>query len=251
MSDFAGDVATFYARYRRGYPPAVADLIADAFDLGPDDTVVDLGCGTGQLTLPLAARAGRVVGVDPEPDMLAQARSRNTPPNVEWRRGTDADLPDIAAGTRLGAVTAAVAIHWMDRPALFRAAHRLVRPGGGVAVVTNGTPLWRHDTDWSRAARDVLEDLLGHPVTATCDTDAAGRRKNTDALREAGFDVDESTVDYHAPLTLDALVGGLYSAMSTRPPALADRLRQRVGAGPWTEHVTVHVQLGRTPRSRP
>src|SRR5687767_11936615 len=127
--DFAGDVAAHYARYRRGYPPAAVDVIARAFGLTDRDAVVDPRCGTGQLTLPLAARAGTVVGVDPEPDMLAIAR-RHPVPNVRWHRGTDRDLTDIAAGRRLAAVTAAVAIHWMDRDALFRAARPLLRDGG-------------------------------------------------------------------------------------------------------------------------
>ncbi|WP_431874551.1 class I SAM-dependent methyltransferase [Micromonospora marina] len=70
---FGGEVAAYYARHRRGYPPGVLDALAAAFRLGADDTVVDLGCGTGQLSLPLADRVGTVVGVDPEPDMLAIA----------------------------------------------------------------------------------------------------------------------------------------------------------------------------------
>lgn len=50
---FEGDVAGYYARYRRGYPPAVVDAVAEALALTPADTIVDLGCGTAQLTLPL------------------------------------------------------------------------------------------------------------------------------------------------------------------------------------------------------
>ena len=71
---FGGEVATYYAQHRRGYPPEVLDALAAAFQLGADDTVVDLGCGTGQLSIPLADRVGTVIGMDPEPDMLAIAR---------------------------------------------------------------------------------------------------------------------------------------------------------------------------------
>jgi len=59
---FCGEVAEFYHRYRRGYPAAVIDSLADAFALTGDDIVVDLGCGTGQLALPIARRVRAVAG---------------------------------------------------------------------------------------------------------------------------------------------------------------------------------------------
>jgi 2-polyprenyl-3-methyl-5-hydroxy-6-metoxy-1,4-benzoquinol methylase len=52
---FSGEVAGFYHRYRHGYPPAALDALAGAFGLAGQDVVVDLGCGTGQLALPMAA----------------------------------------------------------------------------------------------------------------------------------------------------------------------------------------------------
>lgn len=50
--------------------------------LGPDSTLVDLGCGTGLLAAAAAGEAHRVVGVDPSPAMLEVARSRSDA--VEW-----------------------------------------------------------------------------------------------------------------------------------------------------------------------
>jgi SAM-dependent methyltransferase len=109
---FRGEIAAYYARYRRGYPDAVVDAIAAAFDLGPADTVLDLGCGTGQLSVPLATRAGNVIGMDPEPDMLTQAK-QNQIKNIRWVRGADRDVATQNL-TGLAAMTVAVAIHWMD-----------------------------------------------------------------------------------------------------------------------------------------
>src|SRR5882757_10193303 len=95
---FGGEVARLYASYRRGYPPAVIDAIVDAFGLSRHDTVIDVGCGTGQLTVPLAARVRSVVGVDPEPDVLWLARGHDEDsPNVTWLLGSDEELPAIGA----------------------------------------------------------------------------------------------------------------------------------------------------------
>jgi hypothetical protein len=56
---FRGEVADFYHKYRRGYPPTVIAAMADAFKLTGDDVVVGLGCGRGQLTLPIARQIRR------------------------------------------------------------------------------------------------------------------------------------------------------------------------------------------------
>ncbi|MFI2646419.1 class I SAM-dependent methyltransferase [Micromonospora fulviviridis] len=58
--------------------------------------VLDLGCGTGRLTLALAAAGHRVTGVDPEPGSLAAARAKPGGDRVTWISGTAADLPDAA-----------------------------------------------------------------------------------------------------------------------------------------------------------
>ncbi|MEU5528849.1 hypothetical protein ABZ744_18080 [Micromonospora chersina] len=109
--------------------------------------------------------------------------------------------------------------------------HRPGRPGGGVAVVTNGAPLWLQDAEWSGALRECMERLLGHPVPATCQTDEAGRRRNQDAIVRAGYRYAESSVQYDAPLTVDDMVGGIFSAIS------ADRLPSMQGRATFTAEV--------------
>ncbi|RLQ04089.1 class I SAM-dependent methyltransferase [Micromonospora sp. BL1] len=255
---FGGEVATYYARHRRGYPPEVLDALAAAFELGTDDTVVDLGCGSGQLSLPLADRVTAVIGVDPEADMLAIARRTALDhgiDNATWVLGSDRDVPALSrlVGERtVGALTVAVAIHFMDRDALFAAARPFLRPGGGIAVVTNGEPLWTQDADWSRALRECLERMLGHPVTARCQTDEDGRRRNREALVRAGYRYEETSVRYDAPLTVDDMVGGVFSAMSAEQlptdqqrERFAAELRDALGGRTEaTESVRVWLQCG-------
>src|SRR2546428_10329716 len=62
--------------------------------LQPGDLVVEVGCGTGRLTLPLAARTpARVTGVDAEVRMLDVARGKDAAGRVDWARGSDYRLP--------------------------------------------------------------------------------------------------------------------------------------------------------------
>ncbi|HEY3902386.1 MAG TPA: class I SAM-dependent methyltransferase, partial [Streptosporangiaceae bacterium] len=117
---FSGEVADLYHRYRHGYPAAVIGELAGAFGLDDRDVVVDVGCGTGQLTLPMARRVRAVVGVDPEPDMLARARQAARDLgvfNVTWMLGGDGDIPAVRGllgDGSAGAVTVGQALHWMD-----------------------------------------------------------------------------------------------------------------------------------------
>ncbi|MCG8920815.1 class I SAM-dependent methyltransferase, partial [Actinokineospora sp. PR83] len=275
---FSGDVVDFYHRYRRGYPPSLVEAVCAEFDLTDRDSAVDLGCGTGQLTRPLARRLRVVLGVDPEPDMVAAARAATTggmrppgevsdelstgsPPeaadcrwssvslsrkwragadNILWALGSDTDLPLLAQvlgpGT-VGALTVGQALHWMDHDHLFAEARTLLRPGGGVLVVSNGLPLWHQDTDWSRNLHAFLADWLGNPLANTCGTDARTRELYADSLRAHGYTVVERHFDHTAALTVEQVVGGVLSALPAHrlPPReeraeFAARISEAIGA---------------------
>ena len=227
--DFSGDAAGYYRRYRHGYPSAAIDALAAAFKLTSQDVTLDLGCGTGQLTLPMARRVRAVIGMDIEPDMLEHARQAARDAdvsNVMWMLGADSDIPVLSrllGEESVGAVTIAQALHWMNHQDLFKAVIPLLRPGGGIAVVTNGTPLWQQETDWSQALRDFLERWLGTTLSYACGTDEESQRRYSDDLAAAGLQVSTTAVDYVVSLDMDQLVGSVYSAMGTRIPAAGQR----------------------------
>jgi hypothetical protein len=174
---------------------------------------------------------------------------------ASWMLGFESDLPAVAALLGPGAVaavTAATAIHWMDHAALFASARPLLRSGGGVAVVTNGMPLWLQGSDWSRTLRAVLEEWTGRDVGWACGTDEESRAGYRAAMADAGYATGEARVEYEAELGIEAIVGGLFSAMSADD--VADPVRRNEFAGrvraalaPRTrfdEQVTVIVQTG-------
>jgi hypothetical protein len=117
-SAFGGEVSEYYQRFRRGYPPEVADALATAFGLTRDDVVLDLGCGTGQLTRVLAPRAGAVLGMAPA--MLAQARRATAEPNVTWLLGTDSGSQQryAAALAAAGYAVASAVVEYSASPSV-------------------------------------------------------------------------------------------------------------------------------------
>jgi trans-aconitate methyltransferase len=254
MGTFSGETAEQYAKFRRGYPDVVVEAIVKRLQLGREDIVLDLGCGTGLLTRSLASRTRIAIGVDPEADMLAVAR-RTTDTDLGskliWLLGSDADLPGVSSlvgAHALGAITIAQALHFMDYESLFHDAKVLLRPGGGVAVVSNGVPLWQQDSDWSRALRTALEEWFRTEATATCGTDAATQQRYAEALTAAGYEVFEVGHDYEEVLTFEQVLGGVHSALSPdsllvdRREEFAEHLRRALsGATNFTEAVPVRA----------
>jgi SAM-dependent methyltransferase len=257
---FGGEVAELYARFRRGYPPRVVGIVAEHFGLTRRDVVIDLGCGTGQLALPISQRVGTVIGIDPEPDMLAQARRaavERDARNLLWIVGSDRDMPALgrALGQRgFAMVTIGQALHWMQPESLFGALAGLVRPGGGVGVITNGIPVWLQESRWSVALREFLQTSFGWTLDATCGTDEASQARYRLQLTDAGFEVVERHIDYDDELDLDSLVGGLLSAFPVQelpPPQRRHEFATQVARAlapetRFTEHVRVSLLLGRT-----
>ena len=171
-SDFSGETAIYYAKYRRGYPPAAVDAIVEAFGLGVDDLVIDLGCGTGQLTLPLAEHVTEAVGMDPEPEMLTEAArqaqaARVT--NVTWVQGSSEALPGNIGRFKL--VTMGRSFHWMNREQVLTVLEGMVDDDGGL-VIANDSCLVRPTTQWQRAIEDIQNRFLP-PETPTNSTNPA------------------------------------------------------------------------------
>jgi protein-L-isoaspartate O-methyltransferase len=68
--------AELYDRVRPGYPLALFDDLAELANVGPHCRVLEIGCGTGQATVPLARRGWRVVAVELGPQMASVARRK-------------------------------------------------------------------------------------------------------------------------------------------------------------------------------
>ena len=104
--------------------------------LAAGDLVVEVGCGTGRMTLPLAALTpARVVGVDAETRMLEVARTKDAAGRVEWLRGSAyrLPLPDQAAAL----VVMVMVVHLLrQRVRAFAEARRVLRAGGRLSVWT-------------------------------------------------------------------------------------------------------------------
>jgi len=160
--------------------------------LEPGQTVLDLGSGGG-IDCFMAARqvgpAGHVIGVDMTPAMLAKAernRAKVGLDNVEFRQGFIEALP-VADATVDVILSNCVINLSPDKPAVFREAYRVLRPGGRLAV-----------SDMVTRGHFAPEERADLSAWAGCISGAEDVANTVAAMRAAGF-VEVSVVDKAEP----------------------------------------------------
>jgi len=125
--------AADYEESRPGYPAAAVAHLVTALGLGPGTTVVDVAAGTGKLTRLLAPSGARVIAVEPVAEMRDLLERSSKGVEVVDALVERLPLGDASAD----AATVAQAFHWFDGPAALAELSRVLRPGGGLAVVYN------------------------------------------------------------------------------------------------------------------
>jgi SAM-dependent methyltransferase len=245
----------FYAEHRPDYGEAAVEYVVDRFGVDGTARVLDLGCGAGQLTLPLAAHAGRVVGMDPNPEMLAAGRERAAVADVEtveWVEGSDADLHAGLGSLRL--TTIGRAFHWMDRDRTLDTLRRLTEPEGGVALFGDREALHRGRGEWWALAHETASEFLDDlPERETGEVEY--EEPYAEVLERNGYrDVEEREFGVEREWTVDGVVGYVFSLSFASPARFGDdaddfeaALRERLHGfdPPFSETVTVEVVSGR------
>ena len=150
------ELASYYTTGRPTYPRLLARRVAHLVGLDGTQTVVDLGTGPGFLAIDFHPFAGKVIAVDPEPEMLNAARRNATKAGVkiDFVSGSSGDLGPRFG--RLHLVTIGRAFHWMDRPRTLQALDGLIEPTGGVALFQESYPQVP-DNDWHPAFQAILD----------------------------------------------------------------------------------------------
>jgi ubiquinone/menaquinone biosynthesis C-methylase UbiE len=224
---FAG-VASLYERGRPSYPDDAVRWIGREFGLGRHSTVLDLAAGTGKLTRVLARHAGTVVAVEPLAEM--RALLPKTCPAAAVLEG-DAEAIPLADGS-VDAVTVGEAFHWFATACAIVEIARVLRPGGGLALLWNLSPLDREWAPWEREVEQVLTRTLGpDPTDRHAYYTGAWREPFADGrlfgdLCEAAFDnMQTRTVDeYLAELASWTRIAALPGAGKATVRAIGDVL---------------------------
>jgi SAM-dependent methyltransferase len=126
-------VPELYERARPTYPVELFDDLAELAGLEKGSRVLEVGCGTGQATIPLARRGYSLLCVELGEGLAAAARRNLAPfPNVEVVHANFETWKPERGG--FDAIVAFTAFHWVDPELRYRKAARLLRDSGSLAV---------------------------------------------------------------------------------------------------------------------
>ncbi len=219
-SRFSG-VADIYAKYRPSYPSAVIDTVMLRCGLGREGLLIDVGCGTGISSRLFAERGVRVIGLEPNADMRGKATAKPVAvgvlsPDYRDGRAEATGLPDGCADV----VLAAQAFHWFAADAALREFHRILKPGGWVALLWNE----RDETEPFTAAYGAVYRTLPDTAAVEGPRHNAGDPLLTHPLFERG---ERLAFTNEQRLDEKGFLGRSFSASyAPRDPALAETFAQ-------------------------
>ena len=212
--------AAAYESARPGYPDDALAVLARELPVVAGTTVCDLAAGTGKLTRRLVELGASVVAVEPVDGMREQAQA--TVPGVEVRDGTAEAIPLPDASVDV--ITVAQAFHWFDADLALAEIARVLKPGGGLAI------LWNERDERTAWVAEMSRLIRWHERTVS-------RYQHVDwaevvASSQRFTALAEHAVPWEQPMTRDRLADRVRSIsyIAVMPPAERERLAAEVSA---------------------
>lgn len=219
--------AWYYAHYRPGYPEPFFTHIKEKFQLDGKGRLLDLGCGTGQLTIPLATYFDEVIGMDPEPEMIAEAKVQANAAdvtNIQWIEGGSEDLAVLKEQLGLfKLVTMGSSFHWMERDATLKTLDEMVIADGGIVIVGSAS-LWNQTNEWKNALKTVIQRWLGEVRRAGSSTYTNRQERHEVVIARSPFNrLETYELKYRRRWDIESIIGHLYSTSFCSIAVLGDK----------------------------
>lgn len=254
--DLFKGAAKYYSKYRPLYPASLIRFLVKRFTLDGNGKMLDLGCGTGQLALRFSDWFEQIVGIDPETEMIQEAKRLTTElraENMNWFNGDiDSYRENYDESFRL--VTIAKAFHWMDRTVVLETLYDMVSLNGGVAIIDNYSPN-KVVLPWQEKVNEVVQQWYGEERRAANTTYSHPTISHQEVIEKSPFDLEVYQMPtYDQIWTVDSIIGNIYSTsygskrfLGERAQLFEDHLREELLAvnetGIFKEKIETSVKL--------
>lgn len=226
-NNFFKSTAWYYARYRRPYPKKLFENIVEHYHLAGQGRLLDLGCGTGEITIPLAPHFKEAIGLDPEEEMLNEAMRKAAEENVRnivWMRARAEEIGPPMGMFRL--TTMGVSFHWFDQELVLAKVYELTESGGGTVIIGDISPVWDSidREEWKLRRQEIIEKYLGKERRAGDSFYVPPKKRYEQRIDESPFQTfQKATFDYSTNRTIDDIIGFLYSTSYASKRLLGDK----------------------------
>ena len=220
--------AAYYVPGRPPYSPDLRDVLVEELGLDGTGRLLDVGCGPGVLTLRLADLFADAIGLDPEPEMLEEARRRAAAVgqgDICWIEGRAEDIGRLDVAP-CRAVTFGQSFHRTNRQVAAEAVYDALEPGGAVVLVSHaveGRP-WPPSPAPPPIPHEEVRRLIAHYLGPAPTSPPAERWEAS--LRRTRFGQPRIVFAPGVPdyvRDVDSVVANFFSMSTSAPPLFGDR----------------------------
>jgi 2-polyprenyl-3-methyl-5-hydroxy-6-metoxy-1,4-benzoquinol methylase len=210
----------YYAKYRPDIPKEVINLIINHFNLELNDRILDIGCGTGKVSLAIDGKCAEMICIDPDLEMLEWAKkvTKDSKAKLTWLNYSDKDLGKLKKELGIFKIaTICRAFHWMNQDQTLKDLDDLINEDGGIAILSD-KGFWSGEDEWQKTIKRITQKYVGEKKNNGEDKFKSPERPWNDILAHSTFKFIKT---YEVPTIRDwdieSIIGCVFSYSSATP----------------------------------
>ncbi|MTI49119.1 class I SAM-dependent methyltransferase [Sporosalibacterium faouarense] len=217
--------AKYYSKYRIEYPQELLDIITKFYEVDGKGRLLDLGCGTGKLAIPLHKSFKEVIGIDIDQEMINEAKKVSSEKNISNINFITMESEKI--GEELGKfdlILCGNAFHWMDKDVVLNKSYDILTQFGGMVVLA-GTSFWSGKKTWQKETIKIIKKWLGEKRKAGKGEFPSDQKSFEDYFEESKFKLSQKgKFKFIYEWNMESLIGYLYSTSFCNKRLLGDNI---------------------------